>query len=192
MRTCDPDATSEAARCLDVIIDEFLMLLFDGRRFLNDMNGEEKEMLYKRVHLQFSKGGMGILPSEAITGAAFIGSLTLSFKYMSSLIPDLKNRWHEGGSRVYHLFCEHLRMGKDLCPSLAEITLENMVNKAFPQVQKVITNAIQKQIEEDVDRSVGQGRAVGGERCYMRTCNHGSRSYQFNTWQTRSHLITHF
>jgi hypothetical protein len=54
MRTCDPDAASEAARCLDVIIDEFLMLLFDGRRFLNDMNGRRKkcftnEFIYNSV-----------------------------------------------------------------------------------------------------------------------------------------------
>jgi len=60
-------------------------------------------------------------------------------------------------------------MGKNLCTSLSDITLDSMENKSFCQVQKIISNGIQSQMEKEVDRSMTQGRPVGGiELTYAR------------------------
>jgi len=170
-RTCTPDVTSEAARSLDSMITDFLILLFNARPFVQDMNRDEQRIFVKRLQLQFSKGGLGITPSEAIVGAAFVGSITLCFQYMTTLIPNLKLGWQESNSRSFNLFIEHLNLGKRLCPSLDEINLDTMENKVFAQVQKEISNGIQKQMEDEVDRSVPQGRAAGGAEMFYANLN---------------------
>jgi len=161
-RTCTPDVTEDAAKRLDELITEFLIILFNARPYFQEMNQDEKKIFVKRIQLQFSKGGLGITPSEAIVGAAFVGSITLTFQYISSLIPDLKERWPENNSRSFILFTQHLEIAKRLCPSLQEITLATMENKIFEAVQKEIANGIQKEMEEEVDRSVPDGRPAGG------------------------------
>jgi len=161
-RTCIPDVTEEAATNLDAIVDEFLILLFDCRHHVEAMNMEDKMNLIKRIHLKFSKAGMGITPSRAIIGAAYVGSITLAFNYLNNIIPDLKERWVNQNNRSYVLFHQYLSMGKDMCPNLNEITVESMQNKSFCQVQKIISNGIQTQMENDIDRSMAQGRPVGG------------------------------
>jgi len=86
LRTCDPDVTEEAARSLDKLIDEFLILLFDSRQYVINMDNAQKLLFLKRIYLYLSKSGLGI------TGAAFIGSFTLSFNQICTLVPDLRNR----------------------------------------------------------------------------------------------------
>ena len=93
LRTCEHDATEEAVCSLHKLIDEFLILLFDSRRFVINMDNAQKLFL--------SKGGLGIAPSEAITGAAFIESFTLSFNHMCTLVPDLKTIGKQEGSIHY-------------------------------------------------------------------------------------------
>jgi hypothetical protein len=89
---------------VDKLIDEFLILLFDSRQYVINMDNAQKLIFLRRIHLHLSKGGLGITPSEAFTGAAFLGSFTLSFNYMCTLVLDLKNRWKVGNSRLYTLF----------------------------------------------------------------------------------------
>jgi len=56
-----------------------------------------------------------------------------------------------------------------MCPNLNEITVESMQNKSFVQVQKIISNGIQSQLENEVDTHMAQGRPVGGnELIYAR------------------------
>jgi len=89
------------------------------------MDNVLKAILIKRIHLQFSKGGLGITPSEAIVEAAFVGSLSLSFKYMCSTIP---NAWEASDSRSYLLFTRSLQSAQTICLSLK---LCSMFNDAF-------------------------------------------------------------
>jgi hypothetical protein len=105
---------------------------------------------------------MGISPSEAIIGAAFVGSISLVFCYMASLIPNLKDRWQNCNSRSFDVFIGHLEAGKRLCPLLAGVSLNTMENKIFEQVQKIMSIGIQMKMEEEVDRSVPDGRPAGG------------------------------
>ena len=126
------------------------------------MTPEDKEILVKRIHLKFSRGGLGITPSAAIVGAAFVGSITLCFNYLATIIPDIKDSWAREDNRLYNQFQRHLSMGQQLCPSLNEITLDSMCNKSFTQVQRSISDGIQKILEETVDRNIPQGRPVGG------------------------------
>ena len=162
LRTCIPDVTSEASRTLDKVIDEFLILLFDARHHITAMDNAQKAILIKRIHLQFSKGGLGITPSEAIVEAAFVGSLSLSFKYMCSIIPNLKTVWEASDSRSYVLFTRSLQSARDICPQLQAITLDSMETTQYHYIQRLISNSLQKVIEEEVDRSVNQGRPAGG------------------------------
>jgi hypothetical protein len=53
-------------------------------------------------------------------------------------------------------------MGQQFCPSLNDITLDSMCDKSFNQVQRSISDGIQKILEETVDRNIPQGRPVGG------------------------------
>ena len=78
LRTCEPDATEEAVCSLHKLIDEFLILLFDSRQYVINMDNAQKLLFLKTIHLHLSKSVFGIAPSEAITGAAFIWSFTLS------------------------------------------------------------------------------------------------------------------
>jgi hypothetical protein len=126
------------------------------------MSHEAKKIFVKRIQLQFSKGGLGITPSEAIIGAAFVGSITLTFQYISSLVPKIKDRWRDSDASSFNLFTNHLESAQRICPSLNEVNLDTMENKMFEHVQKQISNAIQKQMEEEVDRSVPEGRPAGG------------------------------
>ena len=171
LRTCDPDVTEEAARSLDKLIDEFLVLLFDSRRYVINMDNAQKLLFLKRIHLHLSKGGLGIAPSEAITGAAFIGSFTLSFNHMCTLVPDLKNRWEAGHSRLYTLFTRHLQSAKDICPQLQEISLHTMATQQYHSIQRLISNAVQAHIEQEVDRSITAGRAAGGAEMFYANMN---------------------
>jgi hypothetical protein len=190
-RTCDPDITQDAARMLDSIIDDFLVLLFDCRDYLQDMTPEDKEILVKRIHLKFSRGGLGITPSAAIVGAAFVGSITLCFNYLATIIPDIKDSWAREDNRLYNQFQRHLSMGQQLCPSLNEITLDSMCNKSFTQVQRSISDGIQKILEETVDRNIPQGRPVGGAEIIYAQLDLWSPEKRFNTWQTKNHSIMH-
>ena len=161
-RTCTPDVTEAAARKLDDLLIEFMIILFNARPFFQEMRPDAKKIFVKRIHLQFSKGGLGITPSEAIIGAAFVGSITLTFQYIASLVPNIKDRWRESEGNSFNLFRDHLESAQRLCPSLNEISLDIMENKVFEHIQKLISNTIQKQMEEVVDRSVPEGRPAGG------------------------------
>jgi Reverse transcriptase (RNA-dependent DNA polymerase) len=194
LRTCDPDLTQDAARMLDSILDDFLVLLFDCQGHLHDMTLEEKQVLVKRIHLKFSRGGLGITPSATIAGAAFVGSITLCFNYLTTIVPNIKDSWARDDIRSYNLFQRYLAIGQALCPSLNEITLDSMCNKAFTQVQRAISDGVQKYLEEAVDRSIPQGRPVGGaeimyarldpwsqERAIQHMANKESFNYAFLT-----------
>jgi hypothetical protein len=127
------------------------------------MTVEEKDIFLKRIHLQFSKGGMGITPSQAIAGAAYVGSVTLTFNYWCRLVPGLVETLVNSDVRDFQLFQQHLQLGQQLCPNvLNEITVESMSHTSFKHVQKDISNGIQKQIENAVDLSISHGPIAGG------------------------------
>jgi hypothetical protein len=102
------------------------------------MDNAQKAILIKRIHLQFSKGGLGITPSEAIVEAAFVGSLSLSFKYMCSIIPNLKTAWEASDSRSYVLFTRSLQSARDICPQLQALTLDSMATTQYHHIQRLI------------------------------------------------------
>jgi len=171
LRACDPDVTEEAARSLDKLIDEFLILLFDSRRDVINMDYVQKLLFLKRIHLHLSKGGLGIAPLKAITGAAFIGSLTLNFNHMCILIPDRKKRWEAANSRLYTLFTRHLQSAKDICPQLRQISLDTMAAQQYHSIQTLISNAVQTHIEQEVDRSITAGRPAGCAEMFYANMN---------------------
>ena len=165
-RTCAPDVTENAAALLDKLVTDFLILMFDCKSYSDGLSPEEKGVFLKRIHLKLSKGGLGITPSCAIIGAAFVGSITLCFQYVSSLVPSLVENWSDGNNRIYNLFIRHLDDAKQLCPHLANITLESMSTQSFVHIQKTITAGVQKLLEDVVDRSMQQGRPVGGSQMF--------------------------
>ena len=162
LRTCSPDVTQGAAHSLDLLLDQFFTLLFESRQYSQAMDENAKEIFIKRLHLQFRRGGMGITASEAIIGAAYVGSVSLTFHYWCKLIPGLAHTLQENQTRDFQLFKEHLQLGQDLCPNLRDITVESMSLRSFQKVQKDISNGVQKQMEESVDRSIAQGPTAGG------------------------------
>jgi hypothetical protein len=102
-RTCAPDVTENAAALLDKLVTDFLVLMFDCKSYSDGLSLEEKGVFLQRIHLKLSKGGLGITPSRAIIGAAFVGSITLCFQYVSSLIPSLVESWSEYKLATYQL-----------------------------------------------------------------------------------------
>jgi hypothetical protein len=161
-RTCCPDVTENAASLLDGLVTDFLILMFGCNAYFNSLAPSDKDIFLKRIQLKLSKGGLGITPSRAIVGAAFVGSVSLCFHHIASLIPSLKDSWSRGDNSCYTMFMQHLDRFKPMCPSVNDITLETMVQHPFIHIQKVITAGVQRLLEDEVDRSVGQGRPAGG------------------------------
>ena len=81
---------------------------------------------------------------------------------MCSIIPNLKTVWEASDSRSYVLFKRSLQSARDICPQLQAITLDSMETTQYHYIQRLISNSLQKVIEEEVDRSVNQGRPAGG------------------------------
>ena len=82
---------------------------------------------------------------------------------MCTLIPDLKHRKEAGNSRLYTLFARPLQSAKVFCPQLQQISLDTMAAQQYHSIQRLIRNAVQTQIEQEVDRSITAERAAGGE-----------------------------
>jgi hypothetical protein len=74
----------------------------------------------------------------------------------------LKDKATNNESTILELLETYMKFAKDLCPTMKEITLDSMAEKQYHHIQKTISNAIQKQLEEAVDQSVAQGRVAGG------------------------------
>jgi hypothetical protein len=147
----------------------FFIKIFSLDKFVENMDGGQVQDLYRRIHLKISKGGMGITPSAAISGAAYVGSMALSLGWIAKLIPDLLNSLKVDGAYIPSIasLITHLEIAKQLCPKdLEATTLESMILKQTPQIQKIISTAINQSIAEELDRNLNQIVAGGGELTY--------------------------
>ena len=57
LRTCDPDATEETVCSLHKLIDEFLILLFDSRQYVINMDNAQKLLNLEIINLQHLAAG---------------------------------------------------------------------------------------------------------------------------------------
>ena len=64
------------------------------------------------------------------------------------------------------LFTRHLQSAKDICPQLQEISLNTMATQQYHSIQRLISNAVQTHLKQEVDRSITAGRAAGGAEMF--------------------------
>ena len=121
------------------------------------MDNAQKLLLLKRIHLHLIKGGLGI------TGAAFIGSFILSFN------PCPRFKKPLGSRKLKALYT--VQSAKDICPQLQQISLDTTKTQQYHSIRRLISNAVQAHIEQEVDRSVTTGCAAGGGDMFYANMN---------------------
>jgi hypothetical protein len=167
LRTCNPRDTEGAALLLDEKLEKYILKIFNSEKYSNGMENGLLGDLYNRIHLKISKGGLGITPSAAISGGAYLGSMALSLGWIKKLIPNLLERLQESGDMKIPAIASlerHMAIAKELCPkSLAGLSLEAMVNQQMSQVQKLVSASIHEDIAATLDRNLRQVVAGGGD-----------------------------
>jgi predicted HAD superfamily hydrolase len=64
LRTTNPDISNGAASSLDDMIHMFTLKMINAQQLLEDLDDEQKQDLWKRIHLKINSGGVGINSSN--------------------------------------------------------------------------------------------------------------------------------
>ena len=64
-----------------------------------------------------------------------------------------------------------VQSAKDICPQLQQISLDTTKTQQYHSIRRLISNAVQAHIEQEVDRSVTTGCAAGGGDMFYANMN---------------------
>ena len=89
LRVCDPIYTKPIAIRLDNLIYDFICQIIEANPIIELLQEHKKYLTRDLLFLPIKHGGCGLISSEFIAEAAFMGSISLSAHWIGKIIPSL-------------------------------------------------------------------------------------------------------
>jgi hypothetical protein len=164
---------SDTAEALDKILQQFLINMINAEHLTQDMDSDQKNDLYTRLHLKISLGGLGIISSKSVLEAAYVGSMALSIHWINKLIPNFQTFINSEACPAINHLHKYLEQARNIAPKeLSELSIDSMLLQQQYKIQHIISNAIHRKNAQNLEKNLPQGPAIAGNQMYYSQLQH--------------------